>query len=76
MSLLDIDAWHEDNRPRIVQIMPLEPPIGYLKVILEDGTVQRRPVHTKARIMYIEFESIYHSAPWDYDDPDGDGVFK
>lgn len=60
---------------RPVKICPPDPIAGYMLVTLEDGTIQKRPIRTSARIISIEFVSEFHSCPWDYENPDDDGVF-
>jgi len=76
MKQIFIPMDGNSNRPRIVQVIPPQPLMGYIRLTLEDGTVIRKAVRTDAKIMSADFESAYHSAPWDYDDPDCDGSFK
>ncbi len=70
---------YEDNRlPRgeIVQISPPLPIQGYVFITVEDGTERAFPVRTDKKVVDVKFKPTGDSPPWDYEDPDADGVFN
>jgi len=64
------------RRSQPVLVSPPPPLMGHIQVTYEDGSTARFPVRTEKKIAGMDFICQYHSAPWDYDDPDGDGVFN
>ncbi len=73
----DIKQWEKEIVVQPNLAGQDSPPIrGFIKVQFEDGTIHRIPLRANHAILSVEFDSQGpNEAPWDYEDPDEDGVF-
>ena len=60
------------------QVKKKKPPLrGHILVKFENGHQQLVPIRASSPVMATEFQAIPpDNEPWDYEDPDGDGVFR
>lgn len=49
---------------------------GTILVRFENGKIRELNIRSVSPILGIDFNVVNDNDPWDYDDPDGDGVFN